>query len=230
MLSVEGLRQLATYWSFVESRRHLMRVWANGWELKGPNSAALWAASLGMMDEFFAYLYKDGTSTSVVKFYDHIQSLEKMLNGTNPTTWNTTQANANEMLTFYASRGHAEFYGIKIKKIEKGVTVDSKDFNAEIPIEKLYALVFEYFFFAVGAVLVMYGLMGLFVRRKKDAWDYASVGVRFAAGLCIFAIERIQRSQNRYDMFINSPWPILTVCFILFTSKIPRNARSSARC
>jgi len=82
-------------------------------------------------------------------------------------------------------------------------------------VSRLYALVFQYFYGALAVVFFMYGIMGLFVRRSKDMWDYFSVGLRFTVGIMFICIERIKINQGLYDQFINSLWPIPTACLMI---------------
>ena len=189
-----------------------------------------WLNSLGELESIFTYLYEDGTAVEVVKNWNDIQ-LE--LADLKATPYNATGMKTMinlYQLSFDMTSGFAQFYGIKVPK-SKGPKytvqqiVDAKlDINAYDPaadIMSVYDLVYTYFYSALSVVFFMYGFLGLFVRRKKDGWDYFSVALRFAIGFTFIGLERMKKNDSMYMKFLLSPWPIPTVAIILFTCKFP---------
>jgi len=172
-----------------------------------------------LIRNFTQYLYTDGTAIELVKNYAFINNIITNLTNADVNTWGEQQRNETLWLDHYISRAHAQFYGMKIPYPKTNETtleaVLGSRMVAEFPVQRLYALVFQYFYGALAVVFFMYGVMGLFVRRSKDMWDYFSVGLRFTVGIMFICIERIQINQKLYDQFINSLWPIPTVCLMI---------------
>lgn len=218
VLSVEGLRQLTTYWAFIESRRAVKFAWDSAYRsATDPNVGN--RQRMQLMRGFAEYLYTDGTAIELVKNYSFINGIITNLTNADANAWGQQQRNETLWLNYYISRAHAQFYGMKIPYPKtNGTTLEAvlgDRMVAEFPVQRLYALVFQYFYGALAVVFFMYGIMGLFVRRSKDMWDYFSVGLRFTVGIMFICIERIKINQGLYDQFINSLWPIPTACLMI---------------
>lgn len=236
VLSVEGLRQLTTWWSFYQAQESIVsRILA---PLSDINvEADPYAAWLKFVDEiqgFLEFLYDDGTAKDVIKNWDELLSemnqLRKLDTADGSIDEYGTPAfiNFNQIL-FDLTSGFGEWYGIKVpKKSEKPTVAELvaenkliEDNNPEVTIMKVYDLVYTYYFCALAVVFFMYGVFGLFVRRKKDGWDYFSVVWRFAIGLTFIGMERIKSNASLYEPFMSSFWPIPSVAIILFIGMFP---------
>ncbi|KAF8436678.1 bacterial low temperature requirement A protein-domain-containing protein [Terfezia claveryi] len=223
VLAVEGLRQLSTWWSFSQAQRLLNRRFTTAANTTNPQQN--WLNVLGEIEGFLHYLYEDGTAVEIVRNWDNIQEELKDLKDT-PYNATGTKTYINlYQLNFDMVSGYAQFYGIKVPK-EKGpkytvqeivsshLNIDA--YNPSNDIMNLYDLVYTYFFSALAVVFFMFGILGLFVRRKKDGWDYFSVALRFVVGFTFIGIERLKGHEDMYIRFLDSPWPIPTVAIILF--------------
>lgn len=232
VLAVEGLRQLSTWWSFNQAYNF---VWArfDAAAISSPDPQQSWEAFLDEVAAFLQYLYDDGNAKIVMK---HFGSIQEEIASLRATSWD--DKSNNTVIDLYQIHydmlsGFAEWYGIKVPKSkEKDLTVaeifnanlDVSAFNPILEIMKVYDLVYSYFFISLAVVFCMYGIFGLFVRRRKDGWDYFSVSWRFAIALSFIALERLKLNENLYRNFMRSPWPIPMVAFImlfaLFADKI----------
>lgn len=224
VLSVEGLRQLSTWWSFLQAYRLLAERFTTA-ASNTTDPQQNWLNQLGEIENLLTFLYNDGTAVDVVRNWDHIQAELASLKATeyNSTTTDTDIDFAQ--LSFDMTSGFAKYYGIKVAKdkrpkytvaeiVYSGLNLDAYDPTTAIM--KVYDLVYTYFFTAMAVVFFMFGVLGLFVRRKKDGWDYFSVALRFAVGFTFIGIERIKTNDSMYSRFLGSPWPIPTVAIILF--------------
>ena len=228
VLSVEGLRQLSTWWSFLQAQRLLNSRFTAAANTTDPQQN--WLNALGEMESFLNYLYEDGTAVEVVRNWDDIQKELKNLKATQVNTTGMETYIDLYQLNFDMVAGYAQFYGIEVPE-EKGpkytvkeivtshLNVDAYDPSNDII--NVYALVYTYFFAALAVVFFMYGILGLFVRRKKDGWDYFSVVLRFVVGFTFIGIERLKAHNDMYTRFLGSPWPIPTVAIILFVGTFP---------
>ncbi|RPB19771.1 hypothetical protein L211DRAFT_852886 [Terfezia boudieri ATCC MYA-4762] len=225
VLAVEGLRQLSTWWSFLQAQRLINGRFAAAANTTDPQQN--WLNALGEIEGFLNYLYKDGTAVEIVRNWD---SIEKELKDLKNTPYNATSQKTYidlYQLNFDMISGYAQFYGIDVPE-EKGpkhtvqeIVGSSLNVNAYDPsndIMNVYYLVFTYFFSALAVVFFMFGFLGLFVRRKKDGWDYFSVALRFVVGFTFIGIERLKANEAMYARFLSSPWPIPTVAIILFVA------------
>lgn len=224
VLSVEGLRQLSTWWSFLQAYRLLSARFDTA-ASNTTDPQQNWLNQLGEIDNFLTYLYEDGTAVDVVRNWADIQDELASLKATNYNATTTETDIDLAQLNFDMISGFAKFYGIKVPKekgpkytvaeiVYSGLNIDAYDPGNTIM--KVYDLVYTYFFSAMAVVFFMFGVLGLFVRRKKDGWDYFSVALRFAIGFTFIGIERMKTNDSMYNRFLSSPWPIPTVAIILF--------------
>ncbi|KAF8418749.1 bacterial low temperature requirement A protein-domain-containing protein [Tirmania nivea] len=225
VLAVEGLRQLSTWWSFLQAQRLLNSRFTAAFNTTDPQQN--WINVLGEIEGFLNYLYEDGTAVEVVRNWETIQEELKDLKETEYNSTGVQTYIDMYQLNFDMIAGYAQFYGIEVPE-EKGpkhtvqeiVTshLNVESYDPANDIMNVYDLVYTYFFSALAVVFFMYGLLGLFVRRKKDGWDYFSVALRFAVGFTFIGIERINGNEKMYFNFLASPWPIPTVAIILFVA------------
>ncbi|KAA8906713.1 bacterial low temperature requirement A protein-domain-containing protein [Sphaerosporella brunnea] len=219
VLAVEGLRQLSTYWSFRESADFLN----NKWMQRASSSPQAHQVMISDMSAFFKALYDDGTAITIVKNFATINDYIDTLAASNGTIEDTTAtAKIDEALVwlhYYLNRGQAEYYGIKLPKSKTPITYETLTGAAfsdpGYPVTPLYFLVWRYFFIALGTIFFMFAIMGLFVRRKKDVWDYTAVAFRIALGIAFCFMERIQANGPQFEKFLSTPFPIPMVCLVL---------------
>jgi hypothetical protein len=228
VLSVEGLRQLSTWWSFLQANKSIDRRLEASQNSTDPQIN--WWNALNETQRFLQYLYDDGTATEILKNWDEIKSELSDLSTTpideilqdNHTVVDLYQ------LQFDMVSGFAEFYGIELphgddhtpsveQLVESGINPEvSSPANT---IREVYDLVYTYFYVSLAVVFFMYGILGLFVRRRKDVWDYLSVVLRFAVGFVFIGIERMKANKDMYERYMDSPWPIPTVAIVLFVGE-----------
>lgn len=238
VLSVEGLRQLSTWWSFLQAQRLINERFMAAGTVHPTDTQANWESFLSELSTFMKSLYDDGTAKVVVKDWDNITTQLARLKATaiDSTTQDTVVSLANVYFDMVA--GFAEFYGIKVPKKKggddssagKGTTshisvaqlvgagLDIDAYGPARDIMNVYNLVYTYFFSAVAVVFFMYGVLGLFVRRRKDGWDYFSVLLRWAVAGAMVGIERLKANEVLYARFLGSPWPIPAVAVVLFVA------------
>lgn len=218
VLSVEGLRQLATWWSYHQAWKTLNSPFEQPF-----TSNSAFQYYLAETKTFLTSLYEDGTAKQVVKDWKSIQDQLTTLQG---SSYNNKTQGFNTTLyeiQMDVVTGLADYYGIKkpkkkVPKYNVTTTLDYGQFDPEKTVLDGFHIVYTYFFTAMAVVFFMYGILGLFVRRKKDGWDYFSVALRFIVGFTFIGIERIERDTPMWTNFLRSPWPIPTVAIILFVT------------
>lgn len=222
VLAVEGLRQLSTWWSYHQAWTTLTADFKKA-ENNNTDLQQRWQNWLAAVTDFLTSLYKDGTAKQVVKDWASIQDQLTTLQVSQYN--NLTQQNAMDLFEIQLDmvNGLADFYGIKkskkkVPKYNVTNTVDLAQFNPETTVLDGFHIVYSYFFSAMAVVFFMYGILGLFVRRKKDGWDYFSVALRFIVGFTFIGIERIEKDTPMWENYLRSPWPIPTVAIILFVA------------
>lgn len=217
VISVEGLRQLTTWYSFQQAVGVIERAFTS--VTKNPDPVAQFDGLRDLVFGLLEYLYKEGSSKTVLKSWDSVNSSYAILTETPYADLSDSQASLLRNMTDIMAIGYAEFYGIKVskKKHHKKIRNDFDDPNYSpfSDVAMLYDLVYEYFFIAIGVVFIMYGVFGLFVRRRKDVWDYISVAIRFAVGITFFGIVFIRDNSTAYNAYYLSSWPVPSVCLIL---------------
>jgi hypothetical protein len=227
VLSVEGLRQLSTWWSFLQANKNIDRRLAASQNSTDPQ--VNWWNALNETQRFLQYLYDDGTATDILKNWDEINSELSDLASTPIAEIlqdNHTRVDLYQ-LQFDMVSGFAEFYGIELPEADHETSVADlveSGINPELyspanNIREVYSLVYTYFYASLAVVFFMYGILGLFVRRRKDVWDYFSVGLRFAVGFVFIGIEQMKTNETLYANFMDSPWPIPTVAIVLFVGE-----------
>ena len=228
VLAVEGLRQLSTWWSFLQARKLLNTRFTNAANTTDPQQN--WENVLDEIEQFLDYLYEDGTAVEIVRNWDAIQTELKELKATKYNVTGMATYIDLYQLNFDMVSGYAQFYGIEVpedtgpKYTVKEIVSSHLDIDAYDPsndIMSVYSVVYTYFYVSLAVVFFMYGLFGLFVRRKKDGWDYFSVILRFVVGFTFIGVERIKVHDGMYTRFLGSPWPIPTVAIILFVGRFP---------
>jgi hypothetical protein len=228
VLSVEGLRQVTTWWSFQQAIKMVSRTADKAFVQGGTNKQVAVQGYLGVYTTVIDYLYKDGSSKEILKDYGALKQELLDLSNTLITDWNLTEIKTLHNVTAELVKGCTEFYGIKSPPKAKAVnttksieTFLDEGYDPFEDVHGLFDLVFRYFFASLGVVFIMYGVLGLFVRRKKDMWDYISVAIRFVVGILFIGMVFLQKNITLYTRFYTSPWPIPTVCIILLTGKFP---------
>lgn len=204
VLVVEGMRQLTTMQSFnllaSTIGRSVTTLEQNGAEAAVPE----------IFRETFEILYEDGSSKSVLKYYSKIQSMIEALE-TTPRPSVKYESYLHDLL-FAMYTGLGEYYGIK-------APAETDSTLQLVAILKVFDLVFQYFFIALGVVFLLYGVFAIIVRRHMDIFDYVSIGLRFIASVAFFSMLGLYFHPINSDSYINfmwgGPWPIPTVCFIM---------------
>ncbi|KAF8543675.1 bacterial low temperature requirement A protein-domain-containing protein [Trichophaea hybrida] len=225
VLAVEGLRQVTTWWSFHQAVKAVMRASDKAALDAGSDAQDQSVARLGLYKKIIDYIYKEGASKEILSGYTYLQDELTNLQKTPRQDWTTDQFLKFSNVTVEMVKGCTEFYGIKAPENQKPTNttetmeiLGAPDYNPFQDIDDLFDLVYQYFFSALGVVFLMYGILGLFVRRKKDMWDYISVGIRFVVGITFIGMVFLQYHTELYNRFYTSPWPIPTVCIIILVS------------
>ena len=138
VLAVEGLRQLTTYWAFIESRSAVKSSWANALVNPSDPNAGV-RRSMALMREFTTYLYDDGTAIELVKNYARINALMTNLTNVDVKTWGIQQRNETVWLEHYTSRAHAQFYGMRVPYVDPNATLHElfgNTMKAEYPVHR----------------------------------------------------------------------------------------------
>ncbi|KAI5840824.1 bacterial low temperature requirement A protein-domain-containing protein [Morchella snyderi] len=203
VLVVEGLRQLTTMQSFNLLATDI-----------GATVVLLEPLTPSGLAEYFRdiflIIYEDGTSKSVLKGYSKILSTIDAMEAT-PTPSVEYESYLHTIL-FDAYTGLGEYYGIKAPK-------EADSTQQLIAMLRVFDLVFQYFFIALGVVFLLYGVFAIIVRRHMDVFDYVSIGLRFLASLTFFSMLGLYFNPIKRDSYINfmwgGPWPVPTVCFIM---------------
>jgi len=222
VLAVEGLRQWTTYWSYLQAKQvmdsEFLRI-----PVGTPDATK--AATIDIIRKYVDYLYKSEASTTILKTAHTIDSVLGSLETLPYESWTPTNTSEFDVVYRDMYRGYAEFYGIKVPKSSEAdpTFLDplSTSYDPGKDIATVYRFVFTYYFLGFGCIFFMLGAFGLFVRRKKDVWDYIAVTLRFLVGATFCAMQAMKASTNStiYDRFVASPWPIPTVCIVMFASK-----------
>lgn len=208
VLSVEGLRQLLTFYNLNQTINQIR----DGLEVDR-NNPPLEAKKLL---EFFQYFYSDGNAKSVVKDYSKIvNTLEKFAtySANDPIyidTWND--------LVYRLYIGLTEFYGIKAPYGKTGAApiTEASEF---MRILDVFNLAYKYFFISTGVVFAMYGVFAIIVRRHMDIFDYISISLRFIVGIIFIAMLALPTNGQAYKAYLGSPWVIPQVCLMILTGK-----------
>lgn len=211
VLSVEGLRQLATLYNF-------------NLTVKGIDADLLAVYDLPKNEsekflEYFSYFYSDGGSKSVLKEYTNITATIELLESVSvdsneyPVLWNDL------LIRLYI--GLAEYYGIKAPYAKAGAPPLSED-GQLYKILGVFDLVYQYFFISLGVIFIMYGIFAIIVRRHMDIFDYICIALRFIIAVIFVAMIGLflnPNSVDAYNDYITSPWPIPQVALMLFAGK-----------
>lgn len=217
VLSVEGLRQLTTWYSFQQAVGVIDQIFLD--EMKKTDPAEVFNGLRDIMYNLISYLYEEGSSKTVLKDWATVKANYATLAETPYANLTSSNQEMFQNMIDVMATGYTEFYGIKVAKKKDSSSAkndwDDPNYSPFAPVQTLYDLVFEYFFISIGFVFIMYGVFGLFVRRGKDVWDYISVAIRFIVGITFFAIVSIRNNATAYDAYYGSSWPIPTVCLIL---------------
>ena len=226
VLSVEGLRQVTTWWSFQQAIKMVSRKAKNAFNEGGTNKQAAVRGYLDVYTKVVDYLYKDGSSKEILKHYGELKQELVDLSNTSIANWTTTNMENLHNVTAELVQGCTEFYGIKSPPTvtaqntrESMETFLDQGYDPFQYVHDLFDLVFRYFFASLGAVFIMYGLLRLVVHRKKDVWDYVSVAIRFVVGILFIGLVFLQKNGPLYTRFYTSPWPIPMVSIILLIGK-----------
>jgi hypothetical protein len=226
VLSVEGLRQVTTWWSFQQAIKMVSRKAKDAFNDGGTNKQAAVRGYLDVYTTVVDYLYKDGSSKEILKHYGELKQELVDLSNTLITNWTTTNMENLHNVTAELVQGCTEFYGIKSPPtVEAQNTSQSMEtfldqgYDPFQNVHDLFDLVFRYFFASLGAVFIMYGLLRLVIHRKKDVWDYISVAIRFVVGILFIGLVFLQKNGSLYTRFYTSPWPIPMVSIILLIGK-----------
>lgn len=218
VISVEGLRQLTTWYSFQQAVGVIDQLFLL--QTKKPDQEAVFDGRRDLIYNLTKYLYTEGSSKTVLKHWDTVNSSYAILTEIPYADLSDSQQSLLQNMTEIMTTGFAEFYGIKVSKKKHHhhkprSNLNDPNFSPFSDVTRLYDLVYEYFFIAIGVVFIMYGVFGLFVRRRKDVWDYISVAIRFTVGITFFGIVFIRDNATAYNAYYNSSWPVPSVCLIL---------------
>jgi len=218
VISVEGLRQLTTWYSFQQAVGVIDQLFLL--QTKKPDQEAVFDGRRDLIYNLTKYLYTEGSSKTVLKHWDTVNSSYAILTEIPYADLSDSQQSLLQNMTEIMTTGFAEFYGIKVSKKKHHhhkprSNLNDPNFSPFSDVTRLYDLVYEYFFIAIGVVFIMYGVFGLFVRRRKDVWDYISVAIRFTVGIAFFGIVFIRDDATAYNAYYNSSWPVPSVCLIL---------------
>ncbi|KAI5844673.1 bacterial low temperature requirement A protein-domain-containing protein [Morchella snyderi] len=212
VLSVEGLRQLATLRNYELMADDMMG------KFTGPTRPNNRSQMIDQFNNAFALFYNDDYANTVLKewpivtnwtneletfMYDSIlQDGDREFMEAYSDLYNALVAK----LAYYLS----EFYGFKFPYRKPEDTGDR--FSG---FRQLFDLVFKYFFLSLGVVFVMYGVFAILVRRRLDVYDWICVGLRFTPAVVFFAMSEVSSTSPLYSSGGGS-WPIPQVCVLIF--------------
>lgn len=208
VLSVEGLRQLLTFYNLNQT---IMQISVDLVEVRDQP-----VKEAEILSTFFSFFYNDGNAKSVVKNYDSITStIEEFATFSidDPAytdTWND--------LVYKLYIGLTEYYGIKVAYPKPGAAPISEA-GEFMRILDVFNLAYRYFFISVGVVFAMYGVFAIIVRRHMDIFDYISISLRFIIGGIFIGMLALPTNDIAYKAYIVSPWVIPQVCLMIFTGK-----------
>lgn len=210
VLSVEGLRQLLTFYNLSQT---ILQI---GDDLQVAYQDPVEEGKILL--KFFKFFYDDGNAKSVVKDYSKITATIKQF-----STYSTDEQIYSDTwndLVYRLFTGLTEFYGVKAPYPKKGaapVTEAGKFMN----ILDVFNLAYQYFFISVGVVFAMYGVFAIIVRRHMDIFDYISISLRFIIAAIFIAMLALSTNDEAYNKYIVSPWLIPQVCMMIFVGKSP---------
>ncbi|KAI5804311.1 bacterial low temperature requirement A protein-domain-containing protein [Geopyxis carbonaria] len=216
VLSVEGLRQFTTYFSFTKEGTKVLQVLNSADPFSGVNKT-------------LNALYNDGSSKTILLSYKDNQKEMNELIKSRLASKTETEATPAELETVGRLLsdllvGYSEYFGLKTPKSKKGAREVYNPLDpAYDPLGKtfeVFDLVVLYFFISLGCLFCMYGILGFFVRRRKDVYDYLSIALRFVVATIFFSILAVRNNIEVRNNFIKSAWPLPTVALILFVSLI----------
>lgn len=209
VLSVEGLRQLLTFYNLNQT---ILQI-STG--LVAVRDEPVKEAKILL--SFFQFFYDDGNAKSVVKDYSEITSTIKEFatysvdDPAYTDTWND--------LVYRLYIGLTEYYGIKAA-YPKPSAVRISEAGEFMRILDVFDLAYQYFFISVGVVFAMYGVFAIIVRRHMDIFDYISISLRFIIAGIFIGMLALQTNEVAYKSYIVSPWVIPQVCLMIFTGKL----------
>lgn len=208
VLSVEGLRQLLTYYNLSQTITQISNelVLVSDDPVKGGKALLV----------FFNFFYKDGSAKSIVKdYYEIVAEVDDFstLSIDDPNYENTW-----ENLVYKLFIGLTEYYGIKVAYPKPGAAPIS-EVGEFMRILNVFDLAYQYFFISVGVVFAMYGVFAIIVRRHMDIFDYISIGLRFIIAGIFVGMLALSTNVAAYNAYIVSPWVIPQVCLMIFTGK-----------
>lgn len=210
VLSVEGLRQLLTFYNLSQTIIQM----GNDLRIAYENPVEEGKILL----KFFKFFYNDGNAKSVVKDYSKITATIKEF-----ATYSTSDKIYSDTwndLVYRLFIGLTEFYGVKAPYPKEGaapITEADKFMN----ILDVFNLAYQYFFISVGVVFAMYGVFAIIVRRHMDIFDYISISLRFIIAAIFIAMLALPTNHEAYGKYIVSPWLIPQVCMMIFVGKFP---------
>lgn len=212
VLSVEGLRQLTTAYSFQFTALWLVSLFGPS-DVDGTFTVEQLAAQFNAT---FLMFYEDGNAKSVLKDWDQIEAEVAQLD----TFGDLASDNTDK---FYAlidtlvSRllnGLADYLGIKVPYKKYKSPADQLEATSEV-----FDLVYQYFFISLGVIFVMYSIFAILVRRQMDIFDILSVVLRFCLAIVFFGMVGLRSNDNAYANYTSSPWPVPQACLMIFVSK-----------
>lgn len=208
VLSVEGLRQLLTFYNLQQT---IVRI-GGGLELVR-NDPVKGAAELL---DFFNFFYNDGSAKSIVK--DYYQIVSEIDDFSTISINDPNHKDSWENLMYKLFIGLTEYYGIKVAYPKPGASPVSEA-GEYMRILNVFDLAYQYFFISIGVVFAMYGVFAIIVRRHMDIFDYISISLRFIIAGIFVCMLALSTNESAYNAYIMSPWVIPQVCLMIFTGK-----------
>lgn len=212
VLSVEGLRQLATLRNYELMADDMMG------KFTGPTRPNNRSQMIDQFNNAFALFYNDDYAKTVLKEWPIVTNWTNELE---TFMYNSVlQDGDREFMEAYNDLYNAlvaklayylsEFYGFKFPYRKPG---DSGDRFSGF--RQLFDLVFRYFFLSLGVIFIMYGIFAILVRRRLDVYDWICVGLRFTPAVVFFAMSEVSSTSALYSSGGGS-WPIPQVCVLIF--------------
>lgn len=208
VLSVEGLRQLLTFYNFNQT---VVMI-----SIELDKAFGDPAKESKQLQDFFDFFYKDGNSKSVVKNYSDITKTVTEFATYSPS--DTIYAETWNDLVFRLFIGLTEYYGIKAPYPKPGARPVGESVKF-MNILGVFDLAYKYFFLSIGVVFAMYGVFAIIVRRHMDIFDYIAIGLRFIIAIVFIGMVALPTNPVSYEKYILSPWIIPQVCLTIFVGK-----------
>lgn len=212
VLSVEGLRQLATMYNY-----YLKIFDTFSKSVEGYDGIIHTSKMVDFVNQTLTALYDDGTAKTVRKEWTTTTTQIKQLREISSS--GDADHRFSDLFDTLLSKivvGLGESYGFKVPEKKYSNLSDQ-----QAAFGHLFDFVYQYFFIALGCIFILYGIFAIIVRRHMDVFDWMSVILRFALAATFFGMVGLPYSEALYYPYMGSPWPIPSVCLMIFFGKPP---------